>query len=291
MAKISALELGATLFTPASNKNLTSILDKKKYTYLRSVVVDFEDGLEYLEYEKYFNNFNTILQSLKKVSLFRFIRVRNIASLKKFLLLKNIQKIDGFILPKFSLNNCDEYLSLLKDTSFSFMPSIETTELFDISKLLILKDKLLPFKDKIPCIRFGLEDMLKMLSLRTTKEVNVYDMLVPSSVMSNMLSSFKPFSFEVSSGVYRFFKDDSGFKKDLLRSIDEGFCSKTVIHPNQVKLYEECMKVEQKNFSEAKKILNSSKVVFSQDSAMSETLTQSAWATNIVKRGEIYGIA
>lgn len=43
---ISYLELGGTLFIPASHQDMNHIVSGEKYPHLQSLVIDFEDGLD-----------------------------------------------------------------------------------------------------------------------------------------------------------------------------------------------------------------------------------------------------
>ncbi|MCJ7764333.1 MAG: HpcH/HpaI aldolase/citrate lyase family protein, partial [Thiovulaceae bacterium] len=146
---IHALELGGTLFVPASHKDLASILSGEKHPALRSVFIDFEDGLADADRAEAQNNLPGTLAAIKENKLLRFIRPQDPKMLEHFMQLRDINKIDGFILPKFGLNNANEYLSIIQHSTFKIhnykvMPSIEGEELFDTQKLRQLRDILLP---------------------------------------------------------------------------------------------------------------------------------------------------
>jgi citrate lyase beta subunit len=219
---ISYINLGATLFVPSTHKNLLNILNKSKYPNLKSIVIDLEDGIcddELLDANKIIKN---ILKKYDKNSLLVFIRPRDVYNLKEILEYKNIDRVDGFVLPKFSLDNADKYLKLIKDTKHFLMPSIEGSELFDIDALKSLRNKLLAYKERILVLRFGLEDMLKQLSMKRTCEYSLFDYAVCASVVGSFLAVFKSVGFAVSGGVYPCFKDEEGFVKDVQRDLKEG---------------------------------------------------------------------
>jgi citrate lyase beta subunit len=284
---INAYALGGTLFIPANHKHLTVISYHDKFPALRSIVIDFEDGLTPRYHDNAFNNFKTLLPTLKPIkNFYRFIRPKSPEMLNEFLKLENISNIDGFILPKFSLQNCEKYLALLGPTSFQFMPSIEGEELFDSNKLISLRKILQPYHDRVILIRFGAEDMLKQLGL--IKSESLYKMLVPQAVISSIMMTFKPYGFDVSAPVFKAFKDNNGFSKEVTYELENGFVSKTIIHPNQIELLNNCYKVSQKEYDLAKKLLSSHDVVFAVDGEMAETATQSAWAQRIINRFNIY---
>lgn len=284
------IELGATLFIPATHKSLDSVVCGKKYPTLRSVVVDTEDSINQQQLPHAMKCIENMLNNFKKSSVLVFLRPRSVEVLKKFLAYGNIDKIDGFVLPKFSLDNFDDYISLFQNTKFLIMPSIEGLELFEQVKLIELRDKLLPYKSKIILIRFGLEDMLKKLKMRRECEDTIFDFSATNVVLGNFIAIFKSAGFEISGGVYPCFKDSKGFTKDVKRDLKEGLISKTIIHPNQIDIINELYKVDKKEFDEATQLVNSPHAVFKQNEKMAETTTMNPHAKSIIKRAEIYGL-
>lgn len=287
---INNIELGGTLFIPATHKNLEPIISKTKYSQLRSLVIDFEDGLDDIELEDAYRYTASVLEKITIKSPFVFLRPKDPKHLKKLLELQNINKIDGFVLPKFSLTNANEYLTLLDAKDFYIMPSIEGEELFFADKLLLLKELLVTNKEKILLVRFGLEDMLRQLSMKRKCEESIFDFAVGNVVLGNFIAIFKSAGFVISGGVYPCFQDESGFKVDLLRDLKEGFFGKTIIHPAQIEVVNELYKIGQEEYEEAQEVLHSQKVVFKQNGKMAEQKTMSRYAEFILKRAEVYGI-
>ena len=283
------MELGGTLFIPATHKNLIAVVEGRKYPNLKSVVVDCEDSITDKSLDDALESIKKMLISFKKNGCLVFIRPKNYEILEKILEFESINKIDGFVLPKFSLTNAREYLKLMGDR-YSFMPSIEGAELFNQQKLLELKEMLVPYKEQIIIIRFGLEDMLRELGMMRGCDESVFDVSSTSFILGNFIATFKSAGFGVSGGVYPFFKDNDGYKKDNLRDMREGLFTKTIIHPNQVAMIDELYKVSKDELKKAKEILKSDEAVFNQDGKMAEVVTMSPYAKNILKRAEIYGV-
>jgi citrate lyase beta subunit len=283
-------DIGASLFVPASHKNLTSILTRKRYTQLQSVVIDFEDGLEDAVLQESLAKLPSLLSSIDTQSPYLFLRPRNVAMLHSFLQLPQIQQCDGFVLPKFSIDNAPKYIQLLKESSFLWMPSIEGEALFNLTMLQQLKELLQVEQTQILAIRFGLEDMLKALGMRRKCQESVFDFAVTQTILGNFLACFKSAGFVVTGGVYPCFLDDEGFTQDIYRDIQEGLFGKTIIHPNQIVLAKEAYKVTQEEYEEAKEILQSTKKVFNQGSKMAETPTMTPHAKMIMRRFEVYGV-
>ena len=289
---IHALELGGTLFVPASHKNLEAVLSGKKHPDLRSVVIDFEDGLANADRQEALDKLPILLKNIKETTLLRFIRPQNQKMLKELLKLEFINNIDGFILPKFGLENADDYLSLfpISDLPLSshIMPSIEGKELFDIQQLQKLREILLPHQKQIICIRFGAQDMLRQLSLR--QDESIYNMLVPSQVIANILTTFKPFGFEISAPVYPNFSDNEGFQKEITYELQNGLISKTIIHPNQIQPLNQLYKVSEVELKIAQQILEREDGVLNLNGSMGEQKTQSSWAEIVIKSSRYYGL-
>ena len=288
---VDCISLGATLFIPALHKDIDLILSRKKYKNLKSVLIDTEDSIALCDLETALKEIENLLYKIIKTDLLVFIRPRNLEILERILRYKNIDKIDGFILPKFSLDNAKEYLKVLEHTEHSFMPSIEGSELFDANKLIDLRDMLLPFSEKIILIRFGLEDMLRQLRMRRNANESIFELSATSSVVGNFIALFKSSGFEVSGGVYPYFRDDEGFKKDVLRDLKEGLFSKTIIHPSQISIVNELYKVTQEEYDEAQKIVTLEGEISSSDGKMLERNTMTPFAKFILQRKEIYGIS
>ncbi|WP_304545946.1 HpcH/HpaI aldolase/citrate lyase family protein [Sulfurimonas microaerophilic] len=286
---INYLKLGGTLFIPASHKNLNEILNNK-YPELKSLVIDFEDGLEQTKLQSAYKTVESLLEKHQKKSPYLFLRPKDQMHLKELLKMSNIETVDGFILPKFSLTNAQEYLEVLEGTNFYIMPSIEGKELFDVEKLQRLKKMLLTNKQKILLVRFGLEDMLRQLTMRRGCDESIFDFSVTNVVLGNFLSIFKSEGFAISGGVYPCFKDEEGFKRDVLRDLKEGLFSKTIIHPNQIAVVNELYKVSESEYKEAKAMQESTQVVFNQNGKMAEKHTMLSYSELVLQRAEIYGI-
>ena len=290
MKKINYIELGATLFIPATHKELEAVVCKSKYPELKSVLIDTEDGIADESLGIAFEAIERLLNRYEKKKLAVFIRPRDVKTLQKILKLKNIDKIDGFILPKFSLENAQNYFDLLKDDDFLIMPSIEGKELFNQNSLYELRDILLKNADNILLLRFGLEDMLRQLKKKRSCEDSIFDFSATSYVLGGFISTFKSAGFAVSGGVYPCFKDDEGFIKDVKRDLKEGLFSKTIIHPRQIKLMNELYRVTKEDLREAIEIYENSEAVFNQNDKMAEGMTMKPQAQEIILRSKIYGV-
>ena len=290
MNKINYIELGATLFIPAIHKDLEAVVCNNKYPQLKSVLIDTEDGINNKSLDVAFKAIEKLLNIYEKKKLLVFVRPRNIEALGEILKLKNINRIDGFILPKFSLSNAQDYFYLLKDYDFSVMPSIEGEELFNHNSLYRLRTVLLKNRKNILLVRFGLEDMLRQLKMKRSCEDTIFDFSATSYVLGSFIATFKSAGFAISGGVYPCFSDDDGFIKDVKRDLKEGLFSKTIIHPRQIKLTNELYKVTKQELEEALEISKNSEAVFNQNDKMAEVVTMKPQAQEIILRAEVYGV-
>jgi len=284
------IKLGGTLFIQATHKDLESVVRGVKYPHLKSVVIDTEDGIRQEELEQGLAQIKILLENFCRSELLVFIRPRDSAVLKRVLDFKYIEFIDGFVLPKFSLENGLRYLELLNNRSFLIMPSIEEKELFNPLHLRELCELLLEYEEQVLSVRFGLEDMLRVLKIRRKCNESVFDIAVTSSVLGNFIAIFKSAGFNISGGVYPCYKDVEGLKADVKRDLKEGLFSKTIIHPKQIEIVHNLYKVDSSEYKEALEILASTKAVFAQNDKMAEISTMRPWAQEIVKRAEIYGV-
>jgi citrate lyase beta subunit len=90
-------------------------------------------------------------------------------------------------------------------------------------------------------------------------------------------------------------KWDVGLAKELELDRLNGFIGKTAIHPSQLPLIHESMKVKKSDYDDAMKILDwnngSLGVAKSEDgSRMNEVKVHGKWAGKIAVLGEIYGV-
>ena len=291
MNRNNYISLGGTLFIPATHKSLKDIVCHEKYRGLKSILIDTEDGLNQADLQKALDAIQELLLEYEKKELLLFIRPKNSEVLKELLSFKQIEKIDGFILPKFSLSNATEYFDILKPYDFLLMPSIEGSELFNHQELLQLRDIILTNAKKVLLVRYGLEDILRVLSLRRSCKESIFDFSTTSVVVGNFIATFKSAGFAVSGGVYPCFNDKDGFIRDIQRDLKEGLFSKTIIHPNQIELTNELYKVSQKEFDEALEISQTQEAVFAQNGKMAEVCTMLAHSQEILMRAEVYGIS
>lgn len=287
---LHAADLGGTLFVPATHPQLDSVASGEKYPQLRSMVIDLEDGIDPAARETAAACVASMLETEAPPPLLRFIRPDSPEMLSRLLGMDGIGKMDGFVLPKFGLDNFDAWLQPLNDTAFALMPSIEGRELFNPTALHALADELIPYRDRIPAVRFGLEDMLRQLGIVRDCATPLYDLVAPAHVIGSFLAVFKPRGFDVSGGVYKCYADSEGFRREAETELRQGLLGKTIIHPSQIALMEEACKVTRGEKEQALKIMEATSNVASDHGIMLERPTQLPWAATLLRRAALYGV-
>lgn len=286
------LHLGAVLYIPATHSNLEQIINREKFPFLKSIIIDTEDSIFESDLENAYSNINKIFENFQKNDLLIFFRVRNENELEKIYNMPFIEKINGLVFPKLTISNIQKYFQNINNNLY-YMPILEQ-DIFDMENLKSIRNFLLDFKKNILCIRMGATDILGSLALRKGKYQTIYKNSIMNNLISNIISVFKPYGFNISGTVFESFDDISleVFKKEVSIDISNGLFAKTVIHPLQANIIHELYKVNNEEYEEAKNILDDSlPAVFSNFSRMNERIPHKKWAESIIKRADIYGIA
>jgi len=293
ISDISPIELGGSLYIPATHKNIHSICNENKYPHLRSCIIDTEDAIIAEDLDKALENISMMLQDYKPSALKVFIRPRNPHILQEILKLKNIEKIDGFSLPKYSTEVMREYSQIisLSHHKFYLMPVLESRDLFSSEKLIQIRDFLIDYKIPVLSLRLGGEDMMNHLGLKRKCQDSIYSLVGPAAVIANVINIFKPFGFNISATVFNCIKQEELYKANVQEDLRQGLIGKTIIHPNQIDAINELYQVSNEELEMAKKMLNeSTDAIIVQDGQMGEKFAHGAWAKTILLREKFYGL-
>lgn len=288
---ITAFHLGATLYLPAIHKNLRAVAVDTKYPQVKSIIIDFEDAIfdEDMEYAS--KNIEKLLADIPPQELLVFIRPRSLEHLQTLLELKNIDKIDGFVLAKCDTQNMKAYFWSLKDRAFWVMPVLESPEIFDASKVSSMKAFFLEHQEQILSLRFGGEDLSSYLGLKRQCEDILYDFYPLQHLLSNIVLNFKSTGFNITAPVFACFKNQEGFVKELLEDLKMGLFGKTVIHPSQISLAHKAYAVSASELEQAHKVLSrDATAIMASGGMMLETIPHRRWAKGIMIRKELYGV-
>ena len=285
--------LGASLYMPAHQADLTLIANGEKLKGLRSMIFCTEDAIADDDIPESLRYLGSCLKSFHHLdNKHRFIRVRNPEILARLLDLNDIHKIDGFVLPKFNETNFRAYFEQLQGTHFKLMPTLETKDVFDISAMSALRDELIRADNSPPILmlRIGGNDLMNLLGIRRPRGFTLYQTPM-ANVIANLVTLFKPFGFSLSAPVFEYLNDHLTLQQEISYDLAYGLTGKTAIHPNQISTIEACYAVDPKDYEMALTIsCSTSPAVFKMHDAMCEVATHQQWAQNIINRKQTFGI-
>ncbi len=289
---VEAIELGASLYVPATRPDLVAIGQGRQIPNLRSVIYCCEDSIKATDLPLALDNLKTALPFLTQPRL-RFARPRNPDVLEAMLQLPLIENLHGFVLPKVTASNLGQYLKVLRHSSngftFQYMITVETKEAFSVGKMERLRDLLLASELPVLSIRIGGNDLLNLLSLRRQRGMVAYQTPL-GLVIQQLVNVFKPYGFSVAAPVYDFTDDPETLISEALLDVQYGLVGKTAIHPRQIASIEAAYQVRAEDVIAARAILApDAPAVFRIGDQMCEPATHHQWAKSILQQARIYG--
>ena len=285
--------VGALLYCPANSTKIVKYLMQEKFGTQYSLALCLEDTIndDFIEdAEIQLVHTITDLFYLKDKGFFIpkiFIRVRNPGQITALTgrMGEASNLITGFIIPKFSLENADMYIDIIPPHN-------------RINVLYALKEKLNTIEEHVLNIRVGGNDLCHMFGFRRHSNESIYQIKPIADIFSDIVTIFG-MDYVLSAPVWEYYSGD-GWDIGLAAEIQQdklcGFVGKTVIHPNQIPVVNQCYKVSEKDYKDAKAILNwnsksESLVAGSVDKErMNEYKVHSNWAKKILILAEVYGI-
>jgi citrate lyase beta subunit len=202
-----------------------------------------------------------------------------------------LDAIDGFVLPKFTLSSLPVWWSFMAGTHLCLMPTLETEEVFDVVQMRELATTLLshPCHERIIALRIGGNDLMNVVSLRRPRNLTLYDSPM-GYVIKMLVSVFAPRNFALTAPVCEHIDDHAVMSRELSLDMAHGLVGKTAIHPGQIDVIEHALMVSPGEHSDALRILNSTQAVFKSQGAMCEPATHRRWAAGILERAQVYGL-
>lgn len=309
--------VGALLYCPANKQNLSEAIINEKFGKKYSLALCLEDSIN--------DNFikeaeNQLIHTIKEIykSLTRhefyipkiFIRVRSYEQISKIYSNFEDEKeiITGFIIPKFSLDNSEDYIqSMLRINEKSLekvflMPIYESSSIIDLhtrlETLYILKEKLSQIEELILNIRVGGNDLCHYFGFRRHSDESIHRIKPISDFFSDIVTIYGT-DYIISGPVWEYYSGNN-WKNGLIQEIKDdqlcGFTGKTVIHPNQIPIVNDSYRVYKSDYDDAQSILNwnceiDNYVLRSQSKErMNEYKTHTNWASKILFLAEEFGI-
>jgi len=288
----SPWQLGAPLYMPAHRLDLRDIANGDKLPQLRSMIFCTEDAVLKFEVDSCIRHLGLCMQGFRETKgRFRFIRARNPEVLSRLLDLPHIERIDGFVLPKFTLDNFSAYFDQLQGTSFKVMPTLETRDVFDAEAMRELRQALLQegVDERILMLRVGGNDLMNLLGIRRPRHMTLYQTPL-GQVIAQLVTQFKPYGFALSAPVFEYLDDYETLQQEIRQDLAHGLIGKTAIHPDQVPAIENAYRVERSDHDMAVSMQDSAApAVFRMHNAMCEVATHGQWSDDIIARYACYG--
>ncbi|WP_235202194.1 HpcH/HpaI aldolase/citrate lyase family protein [Methylobacter tundripaludum] len=284
--------LGASLYMPAHRLDLMDCANGEKLESLRSMIFCTEDAVSHAEVDSSLRHLGLCLQGFRDTpTRFRFIRARNPEILARLLDLPDIEKVDGFVLPKFNEANFHAYFDQLQGTPFKVMPTLETRDVFDVGAMNELRQGLLQDAvfAQILMLRIGGNDLMNLLGIRRPRNMTVYETPL-GHVIAQLVTVFKPYGFSLAAPVFEYLDDAVTLQKEIRLDLAHGLTGKTAIHPTQVPVIEAMYSVDSGDYEMALALnQSSSPAVFRMHDAMCEVETHKQWGRDIIDRQLYYG--
>lgn len=285
---MDAIELGATLYVPATRGDLVAIASGR-HPQLRSAVICLEDSIARRQVPDALDNLARLLDSPWSGGPALFVRPRDAAMLARISRLDGAERLAGYVVPKATADGLPDYLSAGRDDHL-LMPTLETAEALDPFQSARLREQLLAVRPRILALRIGGNDLLQTIGTRRSAERIAYDGPL-GAIIGALVASFASFGFQLSAPVFEHYGRPSILRAEVERDVDYGLFTKTAIHPIQIALIQSCYRVSAEDHAEAGAILAGNQAVFGSRGAMCETSTHRRWAETVRRRGELFGIA
>ena len=303
--------IGGLLYTPATNTTIVPKLQENAIPGLTSIVFCLEDAIGDAQLPAAERNLKQSLQTMEQTAApLLFVRVRtpeHLAHLGEFLA-EELDRLTGFVLPKFDESNLQGYFTALEGINRQtenpkyIMPILESRAIARSSRrvqvLETLRHSMAAVKDRILNVRVGGNDFSNIYGLRRNVHQNIYQMGVVRDILVDILNVFAD-EYVVSGPVWEFYDNGTNdlWKTGLIRELEldrlNGFIGKTAIHPSQLPLICESLMPTESDFQDAMSILNwsSSSGVMSgaAGNRMNEVKTHQKWAERTYKLGVLYG--
>ena len=309
-------EVGPLLYSPATNSKISETILSGRLGNHYSVALCLEDAIhenavEYGE-QQVISTFKTLFHHTVSSKLPKlFIRVKTPEQIKKLyhLLGDSVNILTGFIFPKYSLQNAEEYhsnfmeINALSNHPIYMMPILESGDIINLkdrhSTLYAIKELLQPIRSHVLNIRVGGNDFCHYFGIRRHFDETIYGIQAIASILGDIITVFSK-DFVVSGPVWEYFSSQNdewelGLRKEIKQDLLNGFIGKTVIHPNQVSVVADSLKVSKEDFHDAWDVLHCQNQMLQVEKShsgqrMNEIKTHTNWAEKQLILSYLYGI-
>ncbi len=291
---LSAMRLGASLYVPASRADLVEIASGRKIPALRSVIFCTEDAVHEGDMEQSLAHLAALLPTLEPGPLLRFIRPRNPIVLRRLLRMDGIERIQGFVLPKFGPHTLGDWLRVWDDGwGHALLPILETAEAFDRRKMEVLRDRLEDsgLSERVLGLRIGGNDLLNLLGIRRARGATIYETPL-RGIIADLVCIFHPAGYRLSAPVFEYLDTPEVLAREVEADLHHGLVGKTAIHPVQIPVIEARYRVSLADYEMASAVLApEAAAVFALRDAFCEPATHRRWAAGVLERARVFGVA
>lgn len=310
--------VGALLYTPALNGKIAESVISGKLGNCFSMALCLEDTIGAGLVEQAEAQVHVTVKRIYEASQTRdmfvpklFVRVREPEQIPRiYETLSDCGSIlTGFILPKYSLCNMTLYnqemirVNERAGRKLWMMPILESADIVEpVTRTQILgeiRESIHSMRDIVLNVRVGGNDFCNQFAARRHYDETIYDVLPIAQLLGHILTFFSR-DYVVSGPVWEFFSSDNdewrrGLRQEIKLDRLNGFIGKTVIHPKQIPVVNEMLKVTSKDYEDAKTILNWDDTGLQVGKSfggerMNEVRTHYNWARKIVLLAELYGV-
>jgi citrate lyase beta subunit len=236
-ARVLAVALGATLYSPATRERLADDIVKQAGRGVVSMVLCLEDSIDDAEVvgaeENLVRQF-TDLAGRPDVELpLLFIRVRLPEQIPDLVrrLGPTVRLLSGFVLPKFTEERGVAFLEALTAAESASgrrlfaMPVLESPELMyretRVDALQGIAHTVDKYRDRVLALRLGVTDFCSSYALRRAPDMTAYDVQIVASVIAdvvNVLGRADGTGFTVTGPVWEYFRVQERMFKPQLRT-------------------------------------------------------------------------
>jgi len=233
--------LGALLYMPATREDIAHLIITNKFKELVTVAICLEDAIGDHEVERAENKLVTHMQQIQAAvedgrltedtTPLIFVRVRSAQQMLNIgeRLGDSLKNLVGFVFPKFSTDNAEDYLAGLQslneqaNTVLYGMPILESPNVLykerRLAELLNLKEIVDRYADFILNIRIGATDLCGLYGLRRDSETTVYEISIVNELITDVVNIFarQHDGFVVSGPVWEHFSSNGRILKPQLR--------------------------------------------------------------------------
>ncbi|MFC9230036.1 HpcH/HpaI aldolase/citrate lyase family protein [Streptomyces decoyicus] len=239
-ARMLAVALGATLYSPATRPRLAADVLKQAGLGVKSMVLCLEDSISDGDVEAGEENLVRQLGLLDEAATagsdlpLLFIRVRTPGQIPDLVRRMGaaVHRVSGFVLPKFTEERGVPFLEALTTAESDCarrlyaMPVLESPQLLHLESraetLRGIAGTVDKYRDRVLALRLGVTDFCSAYGLRRAPDMTAYDVQIVASVIAdvvNVLGRADGTGFTVTGPVWEYFRlQERMFKPQLRRS-------------------------------------------------------------------------